>query len=322
MIQDTQKYIPWSKSDILARLGISRTQQTMFRKKERALANDKRRKWNQITPHEIQNALSFCQQHRGVNYFKLAYMMMDQQIAFLRPCTLYQILRTHGFYSSKTISKAEKTYLDKPTFVHHTWHTDIAYVKLFDVFYFLIVMLDGYSRYVLDWELLTDMQGDTVATFTQRVLDAYPQAVERRVRIVNDNGSCYISMEYRRVLKEHGLTSIRCAPYHPQTNGKAEACIKIVRNEALRPLAPQFYTEAVTVLKKHFYSYNHERLHSGIDYLKPVDMFLGNDQTVRQEREQGLLNAKKERIVWNEIYNQTMLTQQNSPTFEPKICSV
>lgn len=266
--------------------------------------------------------MTFCHEHRGINYFKLAYMMMDEQVAFLPPSTLYHLLRAHGFYESRTISLAEKTYRDKPTHVHHTWHTDLAYVKLFDVFYFLIVMLDGYSRYVLDWELLSDMTGDSVATFTQRALDAYPEAAVKKVRIVNDNGSCYISADYRLVLKENGITSIRCAPYHPQTNGKAEACIKIVRNEALRPAAPQCYSEAVAVLQKHFHTYNHHRLHSGIGYLKPIDMFLGNDQNVIQARKQGLLNAKKERALWNQNHNQATLNQPNSLTFEPEICSV
>lgn len=319
---DTQKYIVWSKSAILSRLGISRTQQTMFRQKLETSVKSRLRKLNQITPLEIQNAMSFCWQHRGINYFKLAYKMMDEHLAFLKPSTLYQILRTQGFYASKAMSKAEKAYKDKPTHVHHTWHTDIAYVKLFDIFYFLIVMLDGYSRYVLDWELLTDMKGDTVATFTQRALDAYPDAVQRRVQIVSDNGSCYISAEYRLVLKENGITSVRCAPYHPETNGKAEACIKIVRNEAIRPNAPQCYDEALVVLKKHFHQYNHERLHSGIGYLKPVDMFLGNDQKIILERNQGLQKTKKERSLWNQNYNQTILNQQYPPTFDHKICSV
>lgn len=321
MIIETRQYVAWSKSMILNRLGISRTQQTMFRQRQGSSRKDLRR-LNQITPVEIETAMTFCWQHRGPSYFKLAYMMMDQHIAFLPPSTLYQLLRARGYYATKTISTAQKTYRDQPTHVHHTWHTDIAYVKLFDVFYFLIVMLDGYSRYVLDWDLLTDMTGETVATFAQRVLDAYPEAVQLKVRVVNDNGSCYISAEYRVVLKENGLTSIRCAPYHPETNGKAEACIKIVRNEALRPHAPQCYPEAFDVLKRHFHYYNHERLHSGIGYLKPIDMFLGNDQKVLLERKQGLLNAKLERTAWNHNHNQSILNQQNSPTFEPDICSV
>jgi transposase InsO family protein len=322
VITHTRKYIGWSKREVLSRLGISRTQQTMFRHRLKTSEGKRLRKLNQITPLEIQSAMTFCREHRGINYFKLAYMMMDEQVAFLPPSTLYRILRAHGFYESRTISVAEKVYRDKPTHVHHTWHTDLAYVKLFDVFYFLIVMLDGYSRYVLDWDLLSDMTGDSVATFTQRVLDAYPDAAGQKVRIVNDNGSCYISADYRLVLKENGITSIRCAPYHPQTNGKAEACIKIVRNEALRPAAPQCYSEAVAVLKKHFHTYNHHRLHSGIGYLNPVDMFLGNDQHVIQTRKQGLLNAKKERALWNQNHNQATQNQPNSLTFEPEICSI
>lgn len=320
IVRDTQKRVRWPKRTILTQLGVSRTQQTMFRKTIQT-ARAPLRKSNQLTPQEIEIALAFCRSHRGINYYKLAYLMMDQNIAFLRPATLYALLKQHGFYDSKPApSLAAKAYEDKPTYVHHTWHTDITYVKLFDIFYFLIVMLDGFSRYVLEWELLYDMRGDTVADFTQRVLDAYPDAVRRRVRIVSDNGSCYISAEYRLVLKQHGIASVRCAPYHPETNGKAEACIKIIRNEALRQYSPQCYQEALNVLRKHFHFYNHDRLHSGIGYLRPIDMFLGNDQQILIQREQGLQNAKNERALWNQNYNKTIIT--NPPKYDPLFCSV
>jgi len=95
------------------------------------------------------------------------------------------------------------------------WHTDIAYIKILEVFYYLIVMLDGYSRYTLEWELLFDMRGDTVATFVQKVLDKYPEA-KGKVKIVQDNGSCYVSYEYRTVLKHNGgIEPIYIGPYHP-----------------------------------------------------------------------------------------------------------
>ena len=55
-----------------------------------------------------------------------------------------------GRWISQSGISAEKEYQYKPTRVHEHWHTDIAYVKVRGVFYFLIMMLDGYSRYVLD----------------------------------------------------------------------------------------------------------------------------------------------------------------------------
>lgn len=105
--------------------------------------------------------------------------------------------------------------------------------------------------------------------------DRYPEAISWKVRIVSDNGSCFVSTDYRLVLKQNGIVPIRCAPYHPETNGTVEAVKKITRKEALRPKSPQFYQEAIDVLKNHFDFYNPKRLHFGIMHLRPADMFFG-----------------------------------------------
>lgn len=310
-IQQTQGWIDWSKGRILNLLGVSRTQQSVFHQPKPAGLSSENRKSHQITPPEIDAIMDYCNTHRGVNYYKLAYQMMDERIAFVPPSTVYSILRAQGFYDVQAPkSTAAKAYADKPTHVHHTWHVDIAYVKIQEIYYYLIVMIDGYSRYVLDWELLFDMKGDTVSLFAQKVLDQYPEAIEKKVRIVSDNGSCFVSSEYRLVLKQNSIIPIRCAPYHPETNGKAEAVIKIARNEALRPHSPQFYQEAITVLKKHFDFYNNNRLHSGIKYVRPVDMFLGRADQVLQQRKEGLHQAKLERKTWNQNHNETKIYKQ------------
>lgn len=322
-IQQTQQWIDWPKGRILNLLGVSRTQQYVFHQPKPAGLSSENRKSHQITPLEITAIMDYCNAHRGVNYYKLAYQMMDERVAFVPPSTVYSILKEQGFYDVKAPkSTAAKAYADKPTHVHHTWHVDIAYVKIQEVYYYLIVMIDGYSRYVLDWELLFDMKGDTVSLFAQKVLDQYPEAVKLKVRIVSDNGSCFVSSEYRLVLKQNSVLPIRCAPYHPQTNGKAEAVIKITRNEALRPNSPQFYQEAIAVLKKHFDFYNNHRLHSGIDYVRPVDMFLGRADQVLQQRKEGLYKAKLERKTWNQNYNETKIYNQNPPENESHFCSV
>ena len=321
-IQQTQGWIDWPKGRILSLLGVPRTQQHVFHQPKPTGLPAESRKSHQITPMEITAIMDYCNTHRGVNYFKLAYQMMDERVAFVPPSTVYRILKAQGFYDVKAPKSAAKAYADKPTHVHHTWHVDIAYVKIQEVYYYLIVMIDGYSRYVLDWELLFDMKGDTVSLFAQKVLDLYPGAVELKVRIVSDNGSCFVSSEYRLVLKQNSVLPIRCAPYHPETNGKAEAVIKITRNEALRPHGPQCYQEAINVLKKHFDFYNNVRLHSGIKYVRPVDMFLDRADQMHLQRNEGLYKAKLERKKWNQNYNETKIYKQNPPKYESNFCSV
>lgn len=83
--------------------------------------------------------------------------MVDENIACLSESAVYNILSEHkilnGWQPTPDVP-AEKEYRHKPKYPHHHWHTDIAYIKVQGVFYFLIMMLDGYSRFALDWELM------------------------------------------------------------------------------------------------------------------------------------------------------------------------
>ena len=171
-----QEKIRWNKSEILKRLGVGRTQQSLFRRKVKR-SKKKLRKINQITEEEKQKIIRYAEEHKGIGYIKLAYMMMDEKIVYVKPSSVYLVLKNAGFYAKKEVkSVAQAEFIDKPTEIHQMWHTDIAYIKILEVFYYLIVMLDGYSRYTLEWELMFDMRGETVGTFVQKVLDKYPEA--------------------------------------------------------------------------------------------------------------------------------------------------
>ena len=40
--------------------------------------------------------------------------------------------------------------------------------------------------------------------------------------IVPDNGTCFVSVEFKAYVKKNGIKQIMSAPYHPSTNGMAE----------------------------------------------------------------------------------------------------
>jgi len=67
------------------------------------------------------------------------------------------------------------------------------------------------------------------------------------------------------------------------------------------------YDEAVKVLDKYFKYYNNERLHSGIGYLRPADLFYGRVEEVIRRREAGIEKARQERKEWNIKYNKQIL---------------
>jgi hypothetical protein len=67
---------------------------------------------------------------------------------------------------------------------------------------------------------------------------------------------------------------------YPQTNGKIERMNGSVKQEALRPGQPCSFQEAWEILNRYSYEYNHQRLHAGINFLRPADMFFGRGSMV------------------------------------------
>lgn len=225
--------------------------------------------------------------------------MIDEGVCALSESAVYNILASHNMLSgwaSTSGPPPAREYYDKPKYPHHHWHTDIAYIKIDGIFYFLIMMLDGYSRYLLDWELMPDMLGQSVQDFVQRVKDQYPHATPK---LINDNGSQFISLDFKRLMQKLEIQQVFTRRNHPQTNGKIERMNGTVKSEAIRPNSPQTYSEAEEILNKYALEYNHQRLHAGIHYLRPADMFFGRADVVRLERAQKIKAAKANRKLVN-----------------------
>ena len=173
-----------------------------------------------ILPEEIERVINYRKEHRDVGYRKLTWMMNDANVAYMSESSVYNLLSArkmlYGWDSVKG-TDTEKEYKHKPQFVHHHWHTDIAYIKIMDNYYFLIMLLDGYSRFLLGWELMTDMLFSSVQMFVQRVKEKYPDA---RPMLINDNGSQFISNDFKGLITRLQIQQVFTRRNHPQTNGR------------------------------------------------------------------------------------------------------
>lgn len=90
---------------------------------------------------------------------------------------------------------------------------------------YLSTILDDYSRYIIAWRLCTTMKTSDVTD----ILDMAMQAsgcdqiyVVHKPRLLPDNRASYISAELADNIKDQGMSHVRGAPYHPQTQGKIE----------------------------------------------------------------------------------------------------
>ena len=233
-------------------------------------------KSHHITPEERAAVIAFAREHLEAGYKRLAFMIADAGVAAVRPSTVYLILKEAGLIGrwKQPTSGAHKKGFDQPDGPHEQWHTDIAYLNILGTQYFLISVLDGFSRAIIHHEIRVRMETKDVEIVMQRALDTLPKGTPRP-RIISDNGSQYVSAQFKVFLRDAGCAHSKARVRHPQSNGKIERWHKSIKTECVRRTALGDLKEARAVVAAYVLNYNTVRLHSAINYLTPADALHG-----------------------------------------------
>ena len=168
----------------------------------------------------------------------------------------------------------------------------MAYVNLGGTFYYLISVLDGYSRFLVHWELRESMTSGDVEIVLQR---AHERFRSFSPRVISDNGSAFIAKDFKSLIREVGMTHVRTSPFHPQSNGKIERWHRTIKNDAIRRYEPSDPDQARRILHEFVQHYNQVRLHSSIGYVTPSDMLQGREKEIWAERDWKLEVAREQR---------------------------
>ncbi len=129
----------------------------------------------------------------------------------------------------------------QPLKSHEHCHIDVSYVNICGTFYYLCCLLDGYSRYIVHWELREAMTEKDIEIILQRAREKFPQATPR---IISDNGPQFIAKDFKEFIRMAGMTHVRTSPYYPQSSGKLERFHKTIKHECIRPKVPLSLDEA------------------------------------------------------------------------------
>jgi putative transposase len=246
-----------------------------------------------IEEWERQAILDFHCRFPLEGYRRLTFMMLDEDIVAVSPSTTYRVLRAAGLMDRWNRKPSRKgTGFVQPTGPHHHWHIDIAYINIASTFYYLCAIIDGYSRYLVHWEIRESMTESDVETILQRAREKFPDA---KPRIISDNGPQFIAKDFKTFIRLAGMTHVRTSPYYPQSNGKIEAWNKTVKVTTIRPKAPASLDEARKLVASFVDHYNTVRLHSSIGYVTPEQKLLGEEKRIWEERDQKLQQAREQR---------------------------
>ena len=248
-----------------------------------------------ILDWEKEAIVNYAKSHTGEGYRRLTYMMLDDNIVAVSPSTVYRVLKSNGMLSrwNKVKSKSKHYGFEQPEKPHQHWHIDIKYVNFKGTFLFLIDIIDGYSRFIVNHELRLNMQEYDVQLTLQKALEKFPGV---KPRVISDNGTQFISKDFSEYLRLAGLTHIKTSIRYPQSNGKIEKFHGTINQECLTRSSFIDLDDAKKQIQRFIDFYNTKRLHSSLFYLTPEDFLLNRVDQRLQERELKLKEAKQNRI--------------------------
>ncbi len=306
----TKERSEWPARDTLAALDVSKSRYYRWL----AIANgtkerlpDKRFNAHAVLPEEVEAALKYAREHPTPRHRELAWRMVDAGVAFLSMSSVYRILDDAGL-----IRKWKREYrevmdeFEVPNGPNEIWATDFAYFKLNGVTYYLIFFIDEYSRYIVWWDLVASMDGNTTGLAMEAALATLPKDAPRP-KIRSDNGSGFISKDVKRVLKEWQVGHLRITPHTPEENPFAERVVGTVRDLLAQQREPTTFQELREAMALVVRYYNEERLHSSLSYLPPVAWHTGVQEPLLEERQRLLAFHRQRRVAINVGRRQTTL---------------
>lgn len=285
-----------SITELISHADISRSKFYQWKKRYGLLNrhNGKIPKSHWLMEEEKEAIVEYARSNDEEGYRRLCYMMIDKDVAYASSSTIYRVLKENDLLNKYIIreeSKRGEGY-SQPERAHEEWHTDITYVNVLGSFMFLIGIIDGYSRFVVNHELRKSMKDRDVSLVLQRAHERFP---DESPRIISDRGGQFISREFRDYLRYMGMKQTFTSVGYPQSNGKIERFFRTAKEECIRRNSFLSIDDARRIIDRYIEYYNYERLHGAIDYITPYDMMKGRKEEIIKEREKKLENARKTR---------------------------
>jgi transposase InsO family protein len=292
-VERTARRAEWPVERVLDLVGIRRDRFHDWRRRRgrpnRHNAAVPKEGW--LMDWEKEAIIAFHHEHPGQGYRRLAWMMVDADVVAASPTSVWRVLGKAGLLeaSNQAESKKGKGFV-QPLRPHEHWHSDISYVNIAGTFYYFFGLIDGASRFIVHWEIRESMREEDLEIVIERAREKFPDA---QPRIISDNGPQYVSREFRDFIRVSGMTHVRTAPYYPQSNGKIERFHGSLKRECIRPRTPVSLEDARRVVARYVDHYNHERLHSAINYMAPVAVLEGRAEAIQAERRRKLDAARR-----------------------------
>ena len=247
-----------------------------------------------LSPAERANVLTVLHEERFQDRSPAAVQatLLDEGQYFCSTHTMYRILEQEGESRERPDQLVHPSY-QKPELLarapNELWSWDITKLRgpVKWTYFYLYVILDVFSRYVVGWMVAPREGAELAKQFIEETIGKQ-QVPAGQLNIYADRGRVMTSKPVAFLMADLGVTKTHSRPYVSDDNPCSESQFRTLK---YRPEFPDRFgciQDSRAFCQQFFHWYNQEHRHSGIALLTPALVHFGETQAAQAHRQEVL----------------------------------
>jgi putative transposase len=267
---------------------------------------------NKVTPLEEQRVVAFAKKHPNYRCRRIAYELERQAVVFIGKTRVAEILKKHGINHEFVRQPKKESQVPGEILLHEPWRknllwgTDWTYLKIGGKFWFLLLIIDWYSRKILSFGLFPEItKFQVVAVITEAVAIEQIEGLAPdvlRPRLVADHGSANIAKYTRTNIEVQGLDLWLSGVGRPTGNARTERVMGTLKREEIN-LQEEYESEeeAKKRITAMIHDYNFYRPNQGNGGFAPNSVHhIGRHELSNRRKEARQFTRDKRRKHWTQ----------------------